>query len=366
MRWWIRHTLWAQWRDLRVLLHETRFALLIFLGINLLGMVLFRLFYFSAETGQTPDWGTAFFATFALNFFETVLPFPPQWYLRILYFLVPIIGLSAVADSVLKIWTALVNKHERGEKWQVAMASTFNKHVIVCGLGKVGFRTVEELLKFRRDVVAIELDEKCAFVEQARTLGVPVIIADARRPDSLRKAGVERADSIIPATDIELTNLDIALDARELNPKIKVVLRMFDPDLARRVESGFGIRTTFSTSALAAPVFAAAAMRLDVKHSFYVGKTLLNVSEIKIQPNSNLVGMNIDQVEQKYNLSVVHYQNSKGDSQPTPTQRLHANDAILVVASVSALEKISKENEHSATYPTRHALRTTHYPPHIP
>ena len=83
MRWWIRHKLWAQWRDFRVLLHETRFSLLIFLGINPFGMVLFRLFYTSSETGQSPDWGTAFFAAFALNFFETILPFPPQWYLRL-------------------------------------------------------------------------------------------------------------------------------------------------------------------------------------------------------------------------------------------------------------------------------------------
>lgn len=344
MRRWIRHVFWAQLRDIRVLLKETRFSLLIFIGINLLGMLLFRTFYRFAETGQHPDWGTALFATFALNFFETALPFPPQWYLRILYFLVPIIGLSAVADSVMKIWSALVNKRERGEKWQVAMASTYNKHIIVCGLGKVGFRTVQELLKFNRDVVGIEVNGDGEFVEQARTLGIPIIIADARRAENLRKAGVEKADSIIPATDDELTNLDIALDAREINPKIKVVLRMFDQDLARRVESGFGIHTAFSTSALAAPVFAAAAMRLDVKHSFYVGKTLLNVSEVKIQPNSKLVGMNVDQIEQKYGLSVVLYQNSKGDAQPTPTQKLHANDSILVVASVAALEKISKDN----------------------
>ena len=164
MRWWLRHTFWAQLRDLRVLLQETRYSLLIFIAINLFGMVLFHRFYRYEQTGAQPDWGTALFAAFALNFFETVLPFPPQWFLRALYFLVPIIGLSAVADSVLHIWTALINKRERGEKWQVAMASTFNNHVIVCGLGKVGFRTVQELLKFQRDVVCIEIDPNCPLV----------------------------------------------------------------------------------------------------------------------------------------------------------------------------------------------------------
>lgn len=345
MRWWFRHTLWAQLRDLRVLLQETRFSLLTFVGINLLGMLLFHRFYHYEESGLPPDWGTALFATFALNFFETVLPFPPQWFLRVLYFLVPVIGLSAVADSVLHIWTALINKRERGEKWQVAMASTFNNHVIVCGLGKVGFRTVQELLKFNRDVVCIEINPQCPFIEQAYALGIPVIIADARNADKLRRAGVERADAIIPATDDELANLDIALDAREINPKIKVVLRMFDPDLAQRVEKGFGIHTAFSTSALSAPVFAAAAMRLDVKHSFYVGNTLLNVSEVTIEPSSKLIGNTIEQLEQQYDLSIVFYQNSKiSDVHPLPTQQLHTGDVILVLASMPALAKINGDN----------------------
>ncbi|MFN8445126.1 MAG: NAD(P)-binding protein [Caldilineaceae bacterium] len=345
MRWWLRHTFWAQIRDLRVLLQETRYSLLTFTGINLLGMVLFHYFYRYEGTGGQPDWGTSLFATFALNFFETVLPFPPQWFLRALYFLVPIIGLSAVAGSVLRIWTALIDKRERGEKWQVAMASTFNKHIIVCGLGKVGFRTIQELLKFKRDVVAIEINGDGAFVETTHTLGIPVIVGDARRTETLRKAGVDRADSIIPATDDELTNLDIALDAREISPKIKVVMRMFDPDLAQRIEKGFGIHTAFSASALAAPVFAAAAMRLDVKHSFYVGDTLLNVSEVMVAVGSKLIGLNIAQTEQKYDLSIVFYQNKQlCDVHPLAWQELAAGDTILVLASVPALEKINGDN----------------------
>ncbi len=67
----------------------------------------------------------------------------------------------------------------------------------------------------------------------------------------------------LPATDDQLANLEIALDAREINPGIKVVMRMFDVEFARKVEKGFGIHTAFSCSALTAPIFAAAAMRLE-------------------------------------------------------------------------------------------------------
>ena len=46
---------------------------------------------------------------------------------------------------------------------------------------------------------------------------------------------------------------------KELNPDIRVVQRLFDPDLAARVERAFGIHISRSPSALAAPAFAAGA-----------------------------------------------------------------------------------------------------------
>jgi Trk K+ transport system NAD-binding subunit len=57
---------------------------------------------------------------------------------------------------------------------------------------------------------------------------VPILTAGAPRSETLVQAGVERADALIPCTDDELANLDIALDARELNPDVKVVIRLFD------------------------------------------------------------------------------------------------------------------------------------------
>ena len=182
-------------------------------------------------------------------------------------------------------------------------------------------------------------------LEKTKALGIPMILVDARRSENLVKAGVERADAIIPCTDNELTNLDIALDARELNPNIKVVMRMFDSDLARRVEAGFGIHTAFSTSALAAPIFAAAAMRVNVMHSFYVGDELLNLSEVMVQPGSRLLDWSIEKLEADLDLSVVCYQGEKiTDLHPDPNLQLSAGDKILVIASIGTLRRLEEMN----------------------
>jgi Trk K+ transport system NAD-binding subunit len=217
-------------------------------------------------------------------------------------------------------------------------------------MGKVGYRTAQELLKFGREIVGIEVDEKGRFVESALAQNIPMILSDARRSENLLKAGVERADAIILATHDELTNLDIALDARELNPKIKVVLRLFDPDLARRVEKGFGIQTTISTSGVAAPLFAAAAMRVPSHYSFYVGDTLLNLSDVVIAPDARFIGWPIEQLEQTVALTIVSYTHGDElDVHPHAHRILCGGDKLLVLASVEALARLEGLNSPSGT-----------------
>jgi Trk K+ transport system NAD-binding subunit len=332
----------------RVLLKEFRLSLTLFAAIVLGGAFFFRFFYSFPGTDLHPTTPQALHATFALIFFEIVLPFPDQWYLQAFFFLIPILGLAVVVDGVLRFGTALVNKQSRGQKWQVAMASTYKNHVIICGIGRTGYRVILELLKFGRDIVVIEPDPESRFMEKVKSLDIPVIIADARRSDNLIKANVEQADAIIPCTSNELANLEIALDARELNPGIKVVMRVFDAELARRIEKGFGIQTAFSTSALAAPIFATAAMRVNVKHSFYVGEQLLNLGEVTLSPDSGLIGLSVEKLENEQGLSFVSYQD--GDVSilhPEPDQQMKPGATILVIASLETLQKLNKLNQAS-------------------
>ena len=45
-------------------------------------------------------------------------------------------------------------------------------------------------------------------------------------------------------------------------------------------------------------------MRFDVKHSFYVGDSLLNLSEVRVQPDSELVGWSLEKLELELGLQV--------------------------------------------------------------
>jgi voltage-gated potassium channel len=341
----LRHKRRALVHDARVLLNEFWKTLALFIGILLIGGLILHKWYTFPGTDVHPGFFEALYDAFAMLFFANELPFPESGGLQFLFFLIPILGLSTLAEGLVRFSIALTDKQARGEKWQVAMASTYKNHIIVCGFGKVGYRVTQELLKFGREVIAIESNPQGRFVEKAKEMGVPIIIANALRSTNLIKANVAQADAIIPCTDNELSNLDIALDAREINPDIKVVMRMFNDDLARRIEKGFGIHTAFSTSALTAPLVAAKAMRIDVKHSFYIGDTLLNISELEIKPGSRLTGKSVQQLQKEYEISIVYVQDKKQEHlHPEPELLLTSGARVLLLANIQTLQKLKELN----------------------
>jgi Trk K+ transport system NAD-binding subunit len=328
----------------RVLFREFRVSLLLFVGVLLVGAIILDGLYVSPRTGRGLSFGLH--AVFTLIFFETNIDFPDVWYLQLFFFVVPLVGLGVIAQGIIHFGVTLLGKRTGRREWQVALASTCRNHIVVCGLGRDGSRVTEQLLKFDEEVVGIELDPEGQFVESIREMGVPVIIGDARRREVLIEAGVERACAIVICTEDDLANLAIALEARELKSDIRVVMRMFDGELAKKVEKGFDIHAAFSTSALAAPAFAAAATQTQITHSFYIDDELLNVSEIKVQPASRLVGQSLAELEAELDFSVILYRGCEGiDLHPDPQIRLHGGDRIVVFASLDVLNRLSQFNK---------------------
>jgi voltage-gated potassium channel len=332
----ISRTLKKNWRDTRVVLRAFSRPILIFFAL----IIVFGLAYWQlsllAEVDDPPSAVEAVFLVLAMIFLQANVPFPDPWYLQIFFFIMPVVGVAWLGAGAANLGVKLFNRSARGQEWEVALASLYSDHVIVCGVGKLGYRVILQLLKFGQAVVAIEMDEKKPFIELVRHFDVPVIIGDARQPDVLSKAGLERATSIVCSTQDDLSNLDIALDAREMKPDLKVVLRMFDADLAEKIERGFGIHTAFSASALAAPAFAAAATRAHIEYSFYVGDALLHVSQVTVDDDSPLAGMTMH---------------------PQYDELIHADDTLVVFATLETLGKIGGMNHnHGRPHPASQNL----------
>jgi len=150
----------------------------------------------------------------------------------------------------------------------------YKGHIIVAGLGNIGYRVVKQLVGNGEVVVAIEREEGAKFVETAKTLA-PVVIGNAQTPETLQKAGIAGAKALVAATDEDIANLGMGLIAKRLNPACRTVLRIFDADLAEKMHRSVGADAVLSVSSGAAASFAAAALGKNVLFGFVLHDHLL-------------------------------------------------------------------------------------------
>jgi Trk K+ transport system NAD-binding subunit len=129
-------------------------------------------------------------------------------------------------------------------------------HVVVVGMGAVGFQVVEELIRRKEKVVIIDNNPNGRFMPAIYAQGVRSVIGDARVERTLRDAGLTGARALMSVTSDDLTNLEIALNARSLTPHLRVVLRIFNPDLAQSLRERLDIHFAFSISTIAAEALA--------------------------------------------------------------------------------------------------------------
>jgi len=171
---------------------------------------------------------------------------------------------SVITDVLLR--TRLGDVMARG-------AAQMEGHVVVAGMGNVGIRVLRELGRHGEDLVVVQKDEEGPFGPVARTLA-PVVVGDAGAAETLRRAGVPGARTVLALTNDDLTNLSVAVASRRLNPSCRVVARVLDGALSGRLSEGLGIDAVVSPADAAAPTFVAAALEAGVVRGFVLGDRL--------------------------------------------------------------------------------------------
>src|SRR5438874_2524073 len=128
-----------------------------------------------------------------------------------------------------------------------------NRPVVLCGLGRVGWRVLDSLRAAGLPTVVIDLN---AAADDPRLAGVSVCKGDCRRPEVLEGAGVKDARAVVIVTSDDLVNISAALLVRRLNPTARVVVRMFNQNLISLFTGAVKNTIALSVSALIAPVLA--------------------------------------------------------------------------------------------------------------
>lgn len=304
-------------------------------------------FYFLYDRPLT--FAEALWTTFALLTGEPIQKWPSHWLLELLYFVLPTLGLVVVLDGLVRFSYYAFRRDELSPDWVRAMSETMNKHVVLFGLGKVGFRVLQQLIALGEHVVVIEKDEHCPNIAYAKNHGVPVRIGNGREEGILDDVNVKQAKSLICATNDDLANLELAIDARKIHPKLRIVLRMYDQELAEKIGDTMDIHLAFSTAMLAAPLFATASMDPCILNSFYVEERLLVIARVTVAEGSELVGKTVGDLVKAHQLVVVTYKRGEGTVFHPPTDvQVQAGDVITIECEPGTLKALHGLNKDPA------------------
>jgi len=136
-------------------------------------------------------------------------------------------------------------------------------HVVVVGLGQVGYRLCTLLRECGIPVVVVEADEDDESVGHARREKLPIVIGRGADPVVLRRLSLDRARALAAVTPDDLTNVEVAMTARSLAEDLRVVLRAGDGEVAQETGSLFRIGHVIDVHRVAAALIAARALGGD-------------------------------------------------------------------------------------------------------
>jgi Trk K+ transport system NAD-binding subunit len=216
-------------------------------------------------------------------------------------------------------------------------------HVIVAGLGSVGASIVGQLHDLGVDVVGIDKNAEAAGMPLTRRLGIRVVIGETHREETLRAAGIGTCQAIVSMTNSDIVNLETALNARALAAAPRIVVRLYDDDLAERIQRTIGSTVSRSTSYLAAPAFAAAVLDHQVLRTIAVGRHVLLLAEVAADSDTGLAGQCVAAVHQPGTLRVIAVRRpdiSGVDWSPDADYVIRPGDRLVVLATRAGLSRI--------------------------
>ncbi|MBD2356688.1 NAD-binding protein [Tolypothrix sp. FACHB-123] len=200
--------------------------------------------------------------------------------------------------------------------------------IIVCGLGRTGYKVFRLLRQQGAFVVGIH--HKPIPGESAPD----VIIGDLHTAATLTAAGIEQAHTLVIATSDDARNLAIMLQARVLNPHIRIINRFYNTSLAERLDQTLPNHLSMSVVGLAAPVFTFAALGNQAIGQIKLFQQTWPIQEEYIDENHPWLGHKLSELWEERSRMLIYYLPVKGKmnlvSALLSDQELKVGDRIIV------------------------------------
>jgi len=233
-----------------------------------------------------------------------------------------------------------------GRRRMERQISRLTGHYIICGAGRVGRNAARELAHRPVPFVIIETEQT-----QADTLPPEwlVIIGDATQEQILQSARIEHAAGLVAATTTDAGNIFIVLNARSLNPTLKIIARASEEESAKHLKKA-GANTVVSPYKFAGHLIAQGLLRPNVVDFLSLttgrdGRYDMIIEEIAVPATSPFAGMTIGNsgIHRNYGVIVLAIKHLDGNTRfnPAAGDDIRAGDFLIAMgepASMSNLE----------------------------
>jgi len=152
-------------------------------------------------------------------------------------------GMVAYCATLIMSWLMRFNLATRRRIKMLKKIDGLTGHIIICGFGRMGRVICEEMEKAKHPFVIIE--QGARLIEQLKQTNFLFLDADAADDETLLKAGITRAKSLVSMIDNDHDAIYLTLAARSLNPHIEIVCRCNDDRATKKIKMAGANKVVF-------------------------------------------------------------------------------------------------------------------------
>jgi voltage-gated potassium channel len=270
---------------------------------------------------------------------------------RVFTILLVVMGVGAIGFSFGTLVDFLVEGRLKGileDRRMTRQIAGLSNHHVIAGFGRVGKVIAAELAKEGADFVLV--DSADAALEEAKCAGWLFVHGDATEEETLRAAGIERAQSLITALDQDADNLFVTVTARTMNPSLFIVSRSSsEPSAVKLVKAGVNrviVPTVIGGRRMASLVlhpFVSDYLDL-VTHDADIEYRL---QEMDLPPSSPIAGKSIREsaVRDRFGAFILAVRGADGviDTNPSFDRVLMAGDRLVLLGTNAQLAALARE-----------------------
>jgi voltage-gated potassium channel len=321
------------------------------IGIALLAFVL--------VAGTVGYWAFGFTPTDAV--FQTVVTVSTVGYsfphaigtgVKVFTIVLVLVGAGSAAYTFTVTLELLIEGHMRDSIRRRRMERDIDRmrdHVVVCGWGRVGREVARYLANAGQQIVVVDRDP-----ERIGTVDHPTVAGDVTDDDTLLRAGIERAGTLIAALDTDADNLFVTVASRSFQPDIHVIARARSEDSEAKLLR-VGADRVVNPQRLGGDRMAAFVTQPHVVDFLDVvmhdGTLEFRLEEVEVGPDSPLAGETLrsTRVHEQTGCLVLAIRRPDGSftPNPSPEDEVAPGDVLIGVGTADQLASLMR-------YATRH------------